>query len=217
MIELICIGTLITIVIIISDRKKSKKYRKKHKTPKQKGIEGENVISNIIQYAPMYKKIVRNAYIDMNENKKTEIDIIAISTKGIYVIESKNYEGWILGDEKSNQWCQNIYNKKSYFYNPIKQNQTHIKSINKILQLDEKMYESLIIFNKSEIKKMFVSSSRTYVMNIQKFRFYMSQQDKLQDKITKEEVDRIYNILQKYTQITEEEKIRQIMQNQNKI
>ena len=45
----------------------------------------------------------------------------------------------------------------------------------------------------------------------------MSQQDKLQDKITKEEVDRIYNILQKYTQITEEEKIRQIMQNQNKI
>ena len=49
MIELICIGTLITIVIIISDRKKSKKYRKKHKTPKQKGIEGENVISNIIQ------------------------------------------------------------------------------------------------------------------------------------------------------------------------
>ena len=194
MIELICIGTLITIVIIISDRKKSKKYRKKHKTPKQKGIEGENVISNIIQYAPMYKKIVRNAYIDMNENKKTEIDIIAISTKGIYVIESKNYEGWILGDEKSNQWC-----------------------INKILQLDEKMYESLIIFNKAEIKKMFVSSSRTYVMNIQKFRFYMSQQDKLQDKITKEEVDRIYNILQKYTQITEEEKIRQIMQNQNKI
>ena len=152
MIELICIGTLITIVIIISDRKKSKKYRKKHKTPKQKGIEGENVISNIIQYAPMYKKIVRNAYIDMNENKKTEIDIIAISTKGIYVIESKNYEGWILGDEKSNQWCQNIYNKKSYFYNPIKQNQTHIKSINKILQLDEKMYESLIIFNKAEIK-----------------------------------------------------------------
>ena len=113
MIELICIGTLITIVIIISDRQKSKKYRKKHKTPKQKGIEGENVISNIIQYAPMYKKIVRNAYIDMNENKKTEIDIIAISTK--------------------------------------------------------------------------------------------------------EEVDRIYNILQKYTQITEEEKIRQIMQNQNKI
>ena len=62
MIELICIGTLITIVIIISDRKKSKKYRKKHKTPKQKGIEGENVISNIIQYAPMYKKIVRNAW-----------------------------------------------------------------------------------------------------------------------------------------------------------
>ena len=100
MIELICIGTLITIVIIISDRQKSKKYMKKHKTPKQKGIEGENVISNIIQYAPMYKKIVRNAYIDMNENKKTEIDIIAISTKGIYVIESKNYEGWILGDEK---------------------------------------------------------------------------------------------------------------------
>ena len=32
MIELICIGTLITIVIIISDRQKSKKYRKKHKT-----------------------------------------------------------------------------------------------------------------------------------------------------------------------------------------
>ena len=85
------------------------------------------------------------------------------------------------------------------------------------MQLDEKMYESLIIFNKAEIKKMFVSSPRTYVMNIQKFRFYMSQQDKLQDKITNEQVDRIYNILQKYTYITEEEKVRQIMQNQNKI
>ena len=115
MIELLLIGTLITIVIIISDRQKSKKYSKKHKTPEQKGKEGEDIINNILQYAPMYKRIVRNAYIYMNENQKTEIDIIGISTKGIYVIESKNYEGWIIGDEKSNQWCQSIYNKKVIF------------------------------------------------------------------------------------------------------
>jgi hypothetical protein len=45
------------------------------------------------------------------------------------VIETKNYKGWILGDEKQRQWMQQIYGKKNRFQNPLHQNQLHVRAL----------------------------------------------------------------------------------------
>ena len=51
-----------------------------------------------------------------------------IHEKGIFVIESKNYSGWIFGNERDKKWTQVLANgDKNYFFNPILQNKIHIK------------------------------------------------------------------------------------------
>ena len=60
-------------------------------------------------------KLLFNCYIPNRSGAKTELDIIMISTKGIYVIENKNYSGWIFGDEQSKNWCETLKGKKYFF------------------------------------------------------------------------------------------------------
>lgn len=45
------------------------------------------------------------------------------------MIETKNYSGWIFGDETSKYWTQVIYKRKEKFLNPIFQNKGHIKAL----------------------------------------------------------------------------------------
>lgn len=52
----------------------------------------------------------------------SQIDHLVVSNYGIFVIETKNYKGWILGNEDSQNWTQVIYKYKNKFYNPVLQN-----------------------------------------------------------------------------------------------
>ena len=44
-------------------------------------------------------KFLFNIYIPKGEEETTEIDVLMIHTKGLFVFESKNYSGWIFGSE----------------------------------------------------------------------------------------------------------------------
>lgn len=72
---------------------------------------------------------VLNDIILHTETGTTQIDHVVVSPYGVFVIETKNYKGWIFGEEKSTQWTQNIYGKKSNFMNPLRQNYAHVKAI----------------------------------------------------------------------------------------
>ena len=54
---------------------------------------------------------------------------IVISKFGIFVIETKNYYGLIIGDKYKAKWIQYIGKNKYYFNNPIHQNYGHIKRL----------------------------------------------------------------------------------------
>lgn len=80
------------------------------------------------------------------EDGTTQIDHIIVSKYGIFVVETKNYAGWIFGDEFSPQWTQTIYKKKSRFQNPLRQNFKHVKTLCSILNLEEEKIFSVIVF-----------------------------------------------------------------------
>jgi len=81
------------------------------------------------------------------EDGTTQVDHILVSRYGIFVIETKHYTGWIFGDEKSKIWTQVIYNFKSKFQNPIRQNYKHILSISKILDfIPQDNIHSIVVF-----------------------------------------------------------------------
>ena len=79
---------------------------------------------------------------------------IVISDYGIFVIETKNYKGWVFGDENSKYWTQVIYKRKERLYNPIRQNHGHIRALKDCLNGFQGLkYVSIIVFHtKADLK-----------------------------------------------------------------
>ena len=76
----------------------------------------------------------------------TQIDHILLSRFGIFVIETKNINGWIFGNEKSKYWTQCMYGKKYKFQNPLHQNYRHTKALANYLQTDHDNLHSVVFF-----------------------------------------------------------------------
>ncbi len=92
--------------------------------------------------------VLKNIYVP-TKGKTTEIDLLMLHEKGIYVFESKNYSGWIFGDAEQLKWTQCLENKqKNSFYNPIRQNRTHIKALAEFLQKPVTAFTSYIVFSR---------------------------------------------------------------------
>ena len=122
--------------------------------PKIKGIIGEKTTSSILLFLDKSKYKVINNVVLKSGDKTSQIDHIVISDYGIFVIETKNYKGWILGSENSEYWTQVIYKRKEKLYNPIRQNLSHIKALKDCLyEFPDIDYKSIIVFStKAEIK-----------------------------------------------------------------
>lgn len=106
-----------------------------------------------------------NEYVTLNDvllptnYGTTQIDHIVISPYGIFVIETKNYKGWILGNEKSEMWTQSLYGKKPLWgwssvqyklRNPIKQNTAHVIAISQLLdEVDDSAIIPIVVFSDS--------------------------------------------------------------------
>lgn len=93
----------------------------------------------------------------------TEIDVLLIKLDGIFVFESKNYSGWIYGDEKSKNWTQTLpqgkgKSHKEYFFNPIIQNNVHIKCLRSILSEDLPIYSIIAFSKRCTLKKVNITS-----------------------------------------------------------
>ena len=97
--------------------------------------------------------VLKNIYVP-TQGKTTEIDLLMIHEKGIFVFESKNYSGWIFGSADQLNWTQSLQNgDKNKFYNPIRQNRTHIKALAAFLEKPVSEFVSYIVFSERCILK----------------------------------------------------------------
>lgn len=72
-------------------------------TPEVKGKYGETLTVRKLKKVKLLGRdgeILRNVYIPKDNGETSEIDVMFITQKGIFVFESKNYSGWIFGEEK---------------------------------------------------------------------------------------------------------------------
>ncbi|WP_238063735.1 NERD domain-containing protein [Psychrobacter sp. Ps3] len=114
-----------------------------------KGFLGETVI-NVAMWLKLDKDIyhrLNNVTLPLVNDGSTQIDHIIISVYGIFVIETKNYKGWIYGSENQRQWTQVFPNGSKYkFQNPLRQNYLHIKTLADLLGLKLSYFHSMIAF-----------------------------------------------------------------------
>ncbi len=167
-------------------------------------------------YTNLGGKFLFNTYLPMENNKTTEIDLILLYPFGIFVIESKNYSGWIFGNEKDKYWTQVLStgkgkSEKKQFYNPIAQNKGHIRQLRKYIPEKIPIYSMIVFSERCELKNITTSSTNTKVIKRDQLRWNIDM-IKLQFPIEQEEIDRIYQQLYPYTKVTDEVKQQHIQQ-----
>ena len=97
---------------------------------------GENEIKQAIgDTIPGQQYVINNLILSVGEGQSSQIDHVVINPNGVFVIETKNYSGRIYGGEKQQYWTQTLAygHEKHRFYNPLKQNATHIYRIKQLL------------------------------------------------------------------------------------
>lgn len=169
----------------------------------EKGKVGEQRIVEELEKIDIYHKIIRNVYIK-NNDKKTEIDIIYITTCGIFIIESKNFNGIVYGHDNNSKWFAKYRNKKDpyEFDNPILQNNYHIDFLCKKLNLDkEEYFKSYIVFGNNTYLK-FIKLTKyfhTKVINTQNIiENIINDIHNSPITLSHEEIDKIFIDLQFY-------------------
>ncbi len=81
--------------------------------------------------APSYH-LMNNVTLRRNDGT-TQVDHILISRYGVYVIETKNYNGWIFANPRHSMWTQVLFKRKFRFQNPIHQNFGHVRAVQTLL------------------------------------------------------------------------------------
>ena len=112
---------------------------------KIRGKLGETRVSLILKSLSDNYHSFNDVYIKRG-NTSVQIDHIVISIYGIFVIETKNYTGWIYGSDKSEKWTKNMYGNKYYFQNPLIQNYYHIKALQDIFELSIDKFIPVVVF-----------------------------------------------------------------------
>lgn len=151
--SLIIILTIVVLAFVKKMKFKNSEYSQKSgssflETFFNKGKYGEFTTYSYLEKLKGPHKLLTNLYVPRKDGTFTEVDLVMIAKTGIYVFESKNYSGWIFGDEKNKNWVQTFKNNKKYrFFNPIWQNNTHINALKNVLQISSHIFKSYIVFS----------------------------------------------------------------------
>ena len=100
------------------------------------GNRGEAKARSILSKLPESDYIVRNDILLNTEHGTSQIDHVVVSVYGIFVIETKNIRGWILGDQYGDEWVKNVYGNKYRFRNPLKQNYISLSKFQFVERID---------------------------------------------------------------------------------
>lgn len=127
-------------------------------TNERVGRIGETMTASELKWARLFGNkgnILRNVYVPKDDGETAEIDLLYITKKGIIVFESKNYSGWIFGDERSKYWTTSLPNgEKNRFYNPILQNRTHLKWLSAYLEKEIPLFSVIVFSERCELKRV---------------------------------------------------------------
>ena len=161
--------------------------------PSFKGWVGEAAVRRVLQRldAARYASF-HDLYLPRPDGKgTTQLDHVVVSAAGIFVIETKNFKGWIFGTEKQKQWTQKIYKYNQRFQNPLHQNNLHIEALSEFLPLERGKCHSVVVFTGDSTFKTEMPPNvlnRGFVKYIEGF---------TEAILEKAEVDRIAEILRK--------------------
>lgn len=181
-----------------------------------RGIRGEyEAYETLKRFAADGARFLFNLYIPSDNGGTTEIDLLMLTTRGIFVVESKNMAGEISGSAHAHDWTQTLRRSsgellQNAFYSPIRQNAGHIHHLRRLVGERVPLY-SLIVF--SNLSKLHVDVPAGQVSVVRRCEAASAVQLILQRAprpLTSAAVDALYQRLLPYTRASSEVKRRHL-------
>ncbi len=154
-----------------------------------KGSRGEALVAKSLRDLRCEEyKVLHDVMLPAKDGTTTQVDHVVVSRFGIFVVETKDYKGWIFGDENQRKWTQSLHAgwgaaEKHQFQNPIRQNWRHIYTMVELLKLPVRYFHNVVVFTGSaEFKTLMpenVMYSRSLVRYISSFEMPILSEDKV--------------------------------------
>lgn len=164
-------------------------------SPQFKGRQGEKFVNSkfLSQLDPLNYSLLNDIMLQSGSDiGTTQIDHVIVSKFGVFCVETKAYSGWILGRESDKYWTQSINYRKYRFYNPLRQNYGHVKTLEKLLaplNISIPIY-SFVAFPDAEKLKITGTNAVGYARDVvDKIKGYS------QVILSNEDKDRIINVI----------------------
>ena len=179
------------------------------------GIHGEKIVNEELRLLLRNDEyLLVNLLLPFKNGRKTEIDCVLVSRKGIFCIETKRWVGHIIGNDEDERWIQQYddpYKGDITHNNPVSQNKFHCDVLDRILNYKYEI-ENAVIFCSLEDGSGINSK---FVYTVSDFKTWYRSLDDL--GITDFEIKQISQILQKYVATNEQIKqFRNEQKNRNK-
>ena len=113
------------------------------------GIHGEKIVNEELRLLLRNDEyLLVNLLLPFKNGRKTEIDCVLVSRKGIFCIETKRWVGHIIGNDEDERWIQQYddpYKGDITHNNPVSQNKFHCNVLDRILNYKYEI-ENAVIF-----------------------------------------------------------------------
>lgn len=164
---IICIFFLIALIFFILKQFRKKRFKA---YCSQIGKEGETEVYEKIR--SVFSKrihIVRNIRLPSGCQRSTEIDMIVFHPRRIFIIEVKNYQGFVYGKARQRTWYKYPGDGRCFpFYNPVMQNEGHIRAFKQVFPYipDKKICSYIVFANRCTQLKVKVKRKQARVIQL---------------------------------------------------
>jgi hypothetical protein len=96
--------------------------------------DGERAVTRLLQahFTSPDHHLMNHVTLRMDDGT-TQVDHILVTRCGVFVIETKDYGGWIFGKAGDARWTQVTRRAKHRFQNPLRQNHRHVLAVRALL------------------------------------------------------------------------------------
>ena len=117
----------------------------------RKGKIGERMVADELKRLKRKDTIVfNNLLLPSSAGRTSQIDHVVVSTRGIFLIETKSHAGGIYGSEHSQYWTQCLGSQRRRVYNPLLQNDAHVRTLRRIIpDIDNELFSSIVVFTEA--------------------------------------------------------------------
>lgn len=181
-----------------------------------------NIYDTLREYEGRGAKFLFNLYVPMERGGTTELDVIMICSRGIFVFESKSRYGWIEGSDTEREWKQLLFRRdgslvENKLYNPVMQNRGHVAHLKKLLGGMVPMWSVIVFSDNTDIDRIKVNYSDTLITRESGLKIIVGNLFwNAPEKLTENDVRSIYFKLYQYTCVSDEEKEKHIKDIKNK-